>query len=262
MPAVAAPALAPAIRARQASVRFTGQGRTVTALQDIDLQVTQGEFLTLLGPSGSGKSTLLRAIADLVPPSAGAFEVLGLSPHEARVRREIAFVFQDPALLPWRSALQNVELPLQVGGGASRPGPRSPRELLAMVGLQDRMHAYPHQLSGGQRQRVALARALVGAPRILLMDEPFAALDEMTRERLQEELLRVWRETGVTVLFVTHSIQEAAFLGQRVLLLAANPGRVRESVPVELPADRTAAVRDSLDFIRLTAHLRRVLATC
>ncbi|WP_427912272.1 ABC transporter ATP-binding protein [Ramlibacter sp. MMS24-I3-19] len=262
MQAVAAPALVPAIRARQAAVRFDSTGRSITALQDIDLQVAQGEFLTLLGPSGSGKSTLLRAIADLVPASSGSIEVLGMSPHEARVRRDIAFVFQDPALLPWRSALQNVTLPLQVGGGASRPGPRSPRELLAMVGLQDRADAWPHQLSGGQRQRVALARALVGAPRVLLMDEPFAALDEMTRERVQEELLRVWRQAGVTILFVTHSIQEAAFLGQRVLLLAAEPGRVREQVRVDLPADRTAAVRDSVEFVRVTAHLRRVLASC
>ena len=259
---MAAPLSVPAILARRAGVRFEGQGRTITALQDIDLQVAQGEFVTLLGPSGSGKSTLLRAVADLVAPSEGTIEVLGMSPHEARVRREIAFVFQDPALLPWHSVLQNVELPLKVGGGASRPGPRSPRELLAAVGLQDRIHALPHQLSGGQRQRVALARALVGAPRILLMDEPYAAVDEMTRERLQEELLRVWQQTGVTVLFVTHSIQEAAFLGQRVLLLAANPGRVRDEVRVDLPADRTAGARDSLDFTRLTAHLRRVLATC
>ena len=260
---MAAPASVPAILARRASVRFDGrQGQAITALQDIDLQVAQGDFVTLLGPSGSGKSTLLRAVADLVAPASGTIEVLGMSPHQARVRREIAFVFQDPALLPWHSALQNVELPLKVGGGASRPGTRSPRELLAAVGLEDRLHALPHQLSGGQRQRVALARALVGAPRILLMDEPFAAVDEMTRERLQEELLRVWQQTGVTVLFVTHSIPEAAFLGRRVLLLAANPGRMRDDVPVDLPAERTADVRDSVDFVRLTAHLRRVLSTC
>ena len=259
---LAAPVLAPAISARRASVRFTSQGRSITALEDIDLQVAQGEFLTVLGPSGSGKSTLLRAIADLVSPDKGTIEVLGMDPHAARIRREIAFVFQDPALLPWHSVLRNVELPLEVGGGAARPGPRSPRELLAMVGLQDRAGDLPHQLSGGQRQRVALARALVGAPRVLLMDEPFAALDEMTRERLQEELLRLWRETGTAIVFVTHSIQEAAFLGQRVLLLASGPGRVRDCVPVDLPAQRTAAVRDSLAFSRITAQLRAVLATC
>src|SRR4029079_6988778 len=164
----------------------------------------------------------------------------------------IGFVFQDAALLPWRTAIQNVELPLQVGGGSSRNGRRTPRELLEMVGLKDRANAYPHELSGGQRQRVSIARALVSDPKILLMDEPFGALDEITRDRLNEELLRVWRETGVTILFVTHSIHEAAFLRQRVLVMAAEPGRVREIVNVELPGERTLAIRETTEFVRLT----------
>lgn len=243
-------------------MRFFTERRSVTALQGLDIDVAPGEFITLLGPSGCGKSTFLRVVADLIEPSSGAIEVLSASPQAARQRRDIGFVFQDAALLPWRTALQNVELPLQVGGGATRKGRRGPRELLEMVGLKDRANAYPHELSGGQRQRVSIARALVSDPRILLMDEPFGALDEITRDRLNEELLRVWQETGVTILFVTHSIHEAAFLGQRVVMMAAEPGRVREVVPVELPGERTLAIRETPEFVRLTAYLRRVLETC
>jgi len=253
---------APAIRSRNIGVRFFTEQREVTALQGLDIDVAEGELLTLLGPSGCGKSTFLRVVADLIAPGRGRIDVLSTTPQAARKRRDIGFVFQDPALLPWRTALQNVELPLQVGGGAARKGRRGPRELLEMVGLKDREHAYPHELSGGQRQRVSIARALVSDPKILLMDEPFGALDEITRDRLNEELRRVWKETRVTILFVTHSIHEAAFLGQRVLMLAANPGRVREIVPVDLPDDRTLAARETPEFVRLTAHLRRVLETC
>jgi NitT/TauT family transport system ATP-binding protein len=254
--------LAPAIQSRGVGVRFFAERRSVTALQGLDISVAQGEFLTLLGPSGCGKSTFLRVVADLIEPSSGSIDVLSASPQAARKRRDIGFVFQDAALLPWRTALQNVELPLQVGGGAARKGRRGPRELLEMVGLKDREGAYPHELSGGQRQRVSIARALVSDPKVLLMDEPFGALDEITRDRLNEELLRVWKETGVTVLFVTHSIHEAAFLGQRVVMMAAGPGRVREIVPVDLPGERTLAIRETPEFVRLTAHLRRVLETC
>jgi NitT/TauT family transport system ATP-binding protein len=256
------PASAPAIACRDIGVRFFTERRDVTAIKSLDLDVAQGEFLTLLGPSGCGKSTFLRVVADLLQPSRGSIEVLSSTPQAARKNRDIGFVFQDAALLPWRTALQNVELPLQVGGGASRKGRRSPQELLELVGLKDRAGAFPHEMSGGQRQRVSIARALASDPKILLMDEPFGALDEITRDRLNEEILRVWRETGVTILFVTHSIHEAAFLGQRVLMLAANPGRVREIVPVELPAERTLEMRESPEFVRLTSHLRRVLETC
>jgi NitT/TauT family transport system ATP-binding protein len=248
--------------ARDIGVRFFTERRDVVALQSLDLEVMQGEFLTLLGPSGCGKSTFLRVVADLQPPSRGKVSVLSVAPQVARGNRDIGFVFQDAALLPWRTALQNVALPLQVGGGAARKGRRSPQELLELVGLNDRAGAYPHEMSGGQRQRVSIARALVCDPKILLMDEPFGALDEITRDRLNVELLRVWKETGVTILFVTHSIHEAAFLGQRVLMMAANPGRVREIVPVELPEPRTLDVRESPAFVQLTSHLRRVLETC
>jgi len=253
---------APAIACRDIGVRFFTERRDVTAIKALDLDVAQGEFLTLLGPSGCGKSTLLRVVADLQPPSKGSIRVLSVAPDAARANRDIGFVFQDAALLPWRTALQNVELPLQVGGGAGRKGRRSPMELLELVGLKDRANAYPHELSGGQRQRVSIARALVCDPKILLMDEPFGALDEITRDRLNVEIRQVWKETGVTILFVTHSIHEAAFLGQRVLMLAANPGRVREIVPVDLPDDRTLDLRETPAFVQLTAHLRRVLESC
>src|SRR6516162_2191353 len=220
-----------AVECRDLTVHFASERRTVTALEKVSLAVAEGSFLTLLGPSGCGKSTLLRVIADIVRPSQGSVRVLGRTPAEARRNREIGFVFQDAALLPWRSALDNVRLPLEVGGRhALPPGAMGPEQLLALVGLSGWEKALPHELSGGMRQRVSIARALLGGPRVLLMDEPFGALDEITRDRLNEELLRIWRETGTTILFVTHSIYEAAFLGQQVLMLAARPGRVREIV--------------------------------
>ena len=253
------------VRCRNISVRFFTERRSVTALQNLSVDVGAGEFLTLLGPSGCGKSTLLRVVADLIAPTQGSAEVLGATPSVARLRRDIGFVFQDPALLPWRSALQNVELPLEVARNktqSSKKARATPRELLELVGLKGAENAYPHELSGGMRQRVSIARALVSDPRILLMDEPFGALDEITRDRLNEELRRVWKELGMTILFVTHSIYEAAYLGQRVMMMAANPGRVQELVKVDLPEDRTLAVRETPEFVSLTAYLRRILENC
>ena len=251
-----------AVACRDLGVRFFTDRRIVTALSGIDLDITRGEFLTLLGPSGCGKSTLLRAVADLVALSGGDIRILGGTAYAARRRRDIGFVFQDAALLPWRTALANVALPLEVADGSKHKGKATPAELLELVGLKGWENAYPHELSGGMRQRVAIARALVSDPQILLMDEPFGALDEITRDRLNEELRRVWRETGKTILFVTHSIYEAAYLGQRVLMLAANPGRVREIVPVRLPEERTLAIRETVEFVELAAYLRRVLESC
>ena len=254
-----------AVSCRDISVRFFADRRSVTALSDVSLDVRNGEFLSLIGPSGCGKSTFLRVVADLITPTGGTLSILGTNPEAARLRRDIGFVFQDAALLPWRTALQNVELPLEVARGkaqSTKAARATPRELLELVGLKGSENAYPHELSGGMRQRVSIARALVSDPRILLMDEPFGALDEITRDRLNEELLKVWRELGMTVLFVTHSIYEAAFLGQRVLMLATNPGRVKEIVPVTLPANRTLAIRETPEFVQLTGYLRRVLETC
>ncbi len=251
-----------AVSCRDLRVRFFTPRRAITALEGLSLDVAAGEFLTLLGPSGCGKSTFLRVVADLIQPDDGAIRVFGAAPEEARLRRDIGFVFQDPALLPWRTALANVELPLQVAVSRARRAKATPRELLELVGLKGSESAYPQELSGGMRQRVAIARALASDPKILLMDEPFGALDEITRDRLNEELRRVWRELGLTVLFVTHSIHEAAYLGQRVLMMAANPGRVRAIVPVDLAADRTLEMRESAPFVALAAELRRLLVTC
>lgn len=246
---------------RHASVRF-GQ---FTAIENLSLDIEAGAFYTVLGPSGCGKSTLLRLVSDLVPKASGSVSVLGKTTEEARLAREFAFVFQDATLLPWRSALKNVELPLEIGKkrGISLPkGGRSPRELLELVGLKGRENALPHELSGGMRQRVAIARALVCQPRILLMDEPFGALDEITRDHLNLQLLQIWQETGVTVLFVTHSIPEAVFLGQKVLMLKARPGRLKEVVDIDLPYPRLIRDRESPDFIRYAARLREILEEC
>jgi len=250
-----------ALRLKDVTVRFTTERGTVTALERVSLEVARGGFLTLVGPSGCGKSTLLRVVADLLTPTTGEVEVLGGSPARARAARRIGFVFQDASLLPWRTALENVALPLEVGGARRREA-RNPRDLLGLVGLAGRESALPHELSGGMRQRVAIARALIDNPELLLMDEPFGALDEITRDRLNVELLRIWEETGVTILFVTHSIYEAALLGQQVLLLAARPGRVREIVQVPLAAPRRIEQRETPEFIEIAAHLRRVLETC
>jgi len=225
----------------------------------VTVDFATGDLVTILGPSGCGKSTLLRLVADLVPASEGGVSVFGQSPEQARLAREFAFVFQDATLLPWRSAIDNVRLPLEVGGGGHIEQHASPEDLLALVGLAGREQALPHELSGGMRQRVSIARALVCRPRILLMDEPFGALDEITRDKLNEELLRIWQETGTTILFVTHSIPEAAFLGQKTLVLSAHPGRVLAYIDIDLPRQRKLALRDSMEFVKITGQLRGLL---
>ncbi|MCP8940130.1 ABC transporter ATP-binding protein [Alsobacter sp. SYSU M60028] len=249
-----------ALACHNVTVRFVTDRRTVTALENVSFTVEQGGFMSLLGPSGCGKSTLLRVVADLIAPTTGSVSVLGMTPEEARRRRSLGFVFQDAALLPWRTALQNVQLPLEVGGARGLPpGAPTPSELLKLVGLEGWENSFPHELSGGMRQRVSIARALLGGPRLLLMDEPFGALDEITRDRLNEELRRIWAETGTTIMFVTHSVYEAMFLGEQVLVLAANPGRVSELVDIDLPRDRTLRIRETEPFIRIAAHLRDCL---
>jgi NitT/TauT family transport system ATP-binding protein len=256
MPSLGAP---PAVELANATVRFSSERGSVTALEEVALTVQPGGFVSLLGPSGCGKSTLLRLVADLVPPTQGTVSVLGGPPEQARLNRELGFVFQDATLLPWRSALENVRLPLEVGPQKRARAAQRPEALLRLVGLAGREDALPHELSGGMRQRVAIARALVSEPRILLMDEPFGALDEITRDALNEELLRIWRGTGTTILFVTHSIPEAVFLSQRVLVLATNPGRVREIVDCDLPYPRPLSVRETPEFMRIAARLRALL---
>ncbi|WP_315837010.1 ABC transporter ATP-binding protein [Bradyrhizobium prioriisuperbiae] len=249
-----------AVTCQDVTVRFVTERRTVTALQNVSFDLTPGGFLSLLGPSGCGKSTLLRVVADLIAPSSGHVSVFGMSPEEARSARSFGFVFQDAALLPWRTALQNVELPLEVGGRRGLPANSpTPRELLKLVGLAGWENSFPHELSGGMRQRVSIARALLGGPRLLLMDEPFGALDEITRDRLNEELRRIWQETATTIMFVTHSVYEALYLGEQVLVLAANPGRVAELARVDLPRDRTLKIRESSEFVAMAGRLRDAL---
>lgn len=249
-----------AIAARSLSVRFHTDAGVVQALESVDLTVERSQFVSLLGPSGCGKSTLLRVVADLIAPSSGDVQVLGEAPENARRKRELGFVFQDAALLPWRTALANVRLPLEVGRSAQRGRPAArPEDLLELVGLKGFENALPRQLSGGMRQRVSIARALVAVPSIVLMDEPFGALDEIQRDRLNVELLRIWEKTGLTVLFVTHSIPEAVFLSQQVLLMSPRPGRVKELVEIGLPYPRDLAVKDTAEFGRYASHLRRVL---
>ena len=249
-----------AVVCQNVSVRFITDRRTVTALENISFSLGAGGFLCVLGPSGCGKSTLLRVIADLIAPSSGTVSVLGRTPREARVDRTLGFVFQDAALLPWRTVLENVELPLEVGRRRSLPkGAPTPRELLQLVGLESWEASFPHELSGGMRQRVSIARALLGGPRLLLMDEPFGALDEITRDRLNEELRRIWLETRTTILFVTHSVYEAIYLGETVLVLAANPGRVRASIEIDLSRDRALLIRETEPFNRIAARMRGLL---
>src|SRR5215510_2453688 len=211
---------------------FTSGAARHTAIEDVSFQVAEGEFLALLGPSGCGKSTLLRLIADVISPTSGRLTIAGDSPEAARRAGLFGFVFQESVLFPWLTALANVELPLRVGRAARA---LDPRELLDLVGLREFADYYPHQLSGGMRQRVALARALVTDPRILLMDEPFAALDEMTRDAMGGWLLSVWERTRKTVLFVTHSVPEAVYLADRVVVMSPAPGRVESILPIALP---------------------------
>jgi NitT/TauT family transport system ATP-binding protein len=226
----------------------------------VSFSVQTGGFLSLLGPSGCGKSTLLRVTADIIAPSSGTMTVLGKTPRQARRERALGFVFQDAALLPWRTAIENVELPLEVGGRRALPkGAPTPSELMKLVGLEGWEASFPHELSGGMRQRVSIARALLGGPRLLLMDEPFGALDEITRDRLNEELRRIWQETKTTILFVTHSVYEAVFLGESVLVLAANPGRVSATVDIDLPRDRQLSIRETEPFNRIAAKMRGFL---
>ncbi len=251
-----------AVSVKNLHIRFGADDSGFTALSDVSVEIPAGSLVTMLGPSGCGKSTLLRTVADLVHITDGSVSVHGQTPRKAREGRDFAFVFQEATLLPWRNVIDNVRLPLLVGKREAGATYADPEELLALVGLKGREKAMPHELSGGQRQRVAIARALVTRPRILLMDEPFGALDEITRDKLNEELLRLWQETGTTILFVTHSIPEAVFLGQHVLMLAAHPGRVKEFMKVDLPYPRSLAMRDTVEFIKVTAYLRKLLGEC
>lgn len=245
---------------KHVSVVFSSERGSLKALNDITFRVDEGAFLALLGPSGCGKSTLLRIAADLLPPTTGEVTILGREPAEMRKERQVGFVFQESALLPWRTVVENVRLPLELGGEARQwVPPLSAEELLDLVGLKGREDAYPEELSGGMKQRVSIARALITEPRLLLMDEPFGALDEITRDQLNVELLRIWKETGTTILFVTHSVPEAAFLAQKVLVMTPHPGAVHSIVDIDLPYPRHLSVRETQPFNEISARLRGAL---
>ena len=238
------------------------RGETVVALESIDLTVAPGEFVSLIGPSGCGKSTLLRLVADLDEPSAGSISVFGKPTRQARRDQDYGIAFQQAGLLPWRTVRGNIELPLDLHDVGRKQRTARVSELLEMVGLTDFGDRYPDQLSGGMQQRVAIARSFAEKPRLLLMDEPFGALDEMTRERMQTELARLATESGAAVVFVTHSIPEAVFLSDRVVVMSPRPGRITEIVQVGLGADRSdraEALREDTAFFDRVRAVREAL---
>jgi NitT/TauT family transport system ATP-binding protein len=243
------------LRVRDLSRRFTrAGGGTVQAVESVSFDVPRGAFVSIIGPSGCGKSTLLRLIAGLDAPSAGSITIDG-----APETRRFGFVFQEPVLLPWLTAIENVRFPLDMAGVDRAAATARAEALLDLVGLGGFEASLPHQLSGGMRQRTAIARALSYDPPILLMDEPFGALDLLTRDRLNEELLAIWERTGKTILFVTHSVEEAAYLSDTVLVMASGPGRLREVRPIDLPRPRGEATRLDPAFHALMAEFRRGL---
>ncbi len=240
---------------------FESTNGRVVALSEVDLTVAPGEFVSLIGPSGCGKSTLLRLIADLESPTAGTVEVFGTSAHQARLDQRYGIAFQQAGLLPWRTVAANIALPLELSGMARAEARARVDELIALVGLGDFGDRFPDQLSGGMQQRVAIARALAKKPELLLMDEPFGALDEMTREYLQTELLRIAAETGAAVVFVTHSIPEAVYLSDRVVVMSPRPGRIAQVVPMSLGSTGSRAddLREDGSFFEMITAVREVL---
>lgn len=246
----------PHVSVRELSHSFVGDGSSLLVLDRINLDVAWGEFLSIIGPSGCGKSTLLRIIGGLLVPTAGTVSIAGQAPLEAQRRKSLGFVFQDASLLPWRTVIGNVRLPLEVH---RRRRGTQPQALLRLVGLEAFQDYYPHQLSGGMQQRVAIARALAHDPELLLMDEPFGSLDEITRTGMRYELQRIWQEAGKTVVFVTHSIPEAVLLSDRVIVMTPQPGRIRATIPISLPRPRTEPIESTAAFLGYVDTLRRLL---
>lgn len=238
---------------------FESAGGRTTALEGIDLRIEPGEFVSLIGPSGCGKSTLLRVIGDLTAPTSGTVTVNGKPARQARLDRDYGIVFQAPVLFDWRSVAANVALPLEVKGVSGADRGTRVQAMLALVELGDFARHYPYQLSGGMQQRVSIARALALEPSILLMDEPFGALDEMTRERMNAEVQRIWQQTGTTVVFVTHSIPEAVFLSSKIVVMSPRPGRIVRVIDVDLPRPRTDDTRETARYFELITEVRETL---
>ena len=247
---------APVVDARGVSLKFQTDDGEIEALANVNLAVAAGEFVSFIGPSGCGKTTLLRVIADLEQPTDGTLMVNGVPPHEARLKRQYGYVFQAPALYPCRTVERNVTLPLEVMGVAKDERRRRAREQLELVNLAGFARKFPWQLSGGMQQRVSIARALSFDPALLLMDEPFGALDEIVRDHLNEQLLRLWDKTGKTVLFVTHSLPEAVFLSTRIVVMSPRPGRVVDVISCEFPHDRTLEIRETPEFLKIAQRVR------
>ncbi|WP_181780136.1 ABC transporter ATP-binding protein [Pseudonocardia pini] len=263
-PLTETPAPAPAVRTRGLGKTFGAGDRAVAALRDIDLDITRGEFVTILGPSGCGKTTLLRILAGLADATAGEVSLFddagaGTGVGQATADGRISFVFQEPNLMPWRTVRRNVELPLEVRKVPAAQRRARATDLLDMVGLGQFHDAYPRELSGGMKQRVAIARALSYRPELLMMDEPFGALDAQTRDHMNAELQRIWMESGTTALLVTHHIPEAVFLADRVVVLTGRPGGIREIVDVDLPRPRPLSLLEDPDFVSRVARVRTLL---
>ena len=245
------------IKIRDLGVTFKdNSGNDVQALTGVNLDIYKGEFISLLGPSGCGKTTLLRCIADLQEPTDGTVRIDGMTPKEIRLKQKFGFVFQQPVLFDWRTVKKNVELPLEIMYQSKQERSNRADEMLELVGLKNFADHFPKQLSGGMQQRVNIARAFGSWPELLLMDEPFSALDEFTKEKLHEDLLRIWRQTNKTIIFVTHNIQEAVFLSDRICVLSPHPGRLSAIVDVDLPRPRTLDMKETQHFNDLVLKVR------
>jgi NitT/TauT family transport system ATP-binding protein len=252
-------ATSPVIDIQKLSLTFQTADGPVYALSDVDLQISDGEFVSFIGPSGCGKTTLLRVIADLERASGGHISVNGVSPEEARLRREYGFVFQAPGLYPWRNIERNVQLPLEIFGMSRKERSERVRKMLELVNLTGFEKKFPWQLSGGMQQRASIARALSFDPKLLLMDEPFGALDEIVRDHLNEQLLQLWAKTKKTVVFVTHSIPEAVFLSTRIVVMSPRPGRIIDIIDSDLGAERPLEIRETPEFLRIAHRVREGL---
>ncbi len=249
----------PVVEASKVDLVFQTADGPVHALSDIDLEINKGDFISLIGPSGCGKTTLLRLIADLEKPTGGMLKVNGISPEEARLNRDYGYVFQSPALYPWRTVEGNLKLPLEIMGVEKAEQNKRAREALEMVDLTGFEKKFPWQLSGGMQQRVSIARALTFYPDLLLMDEPFGALDEIVRDQLNEHFHRLWEQTHKTVVFVTHSIPEAAYLSTKILVMSPRPGKINDIIENTLPEKRSLDIRETQEFLELSQRIRKGL---
>ena len=253
------PAADAAIEISGLSLRFDTSDGPVLALSDVSLRVARGEFVSFIGPSGCGKTTLLRAVADLENPTSGSIRVNAMSPHEARAKRAYGYVFQAPALYPWRTVARNIALPLEIMGFSKAERDARIAKGLELVNLSGFGAKYPWQLSGGMQQRASIARALSFDPDLLLMDEPFGALDEIVRDMLNQQLLGLWEKTRKTVLFVTHSIPEAVFLSTRIVVMSPRPGRIHDIIETNFPRERALEIRETPEFIEIANRVRHGL---